>query len=185
MPVLRVFPVRPTKASPSFPAERERVQLQRGNTFTTRIAPPLGQSVFFLPHENIPNLLQDTQTSQKKISQRRHKHTHTHTLANATKSPHLTNQQSSQALLYNRRVSFCWRKQYSPPPMLIVSIFIMSLQEFPMNLSLLLHSYLRPICRITLNKLYETMLNKNKGLCSYFLFSVHIIMYNLICADAI
>jgi len=137
MPVLRVFPARPTKASPSFPAERE--SSCKGATHSQH------KSVFFLPCENIPNLLQDAHKHPKRRFHRADTNIYTHTLANATKSPRLTNQQSSLALLYNRCVSFCCRKQYSPPPMLIVFIFIMSLQEFPMNLSLLLHSYLRPI----------------------------------------
>lgn len=85
-------------------------------------------------------------------------------------SPRLTNQQSSQALLYNRCVSFCWRKQYSPPPMLILFPFLSCLfRNFPWICESVA-PFISPanLCRITSNKLYETMWSKNKSLCSYF-----------------
>lgn len=142
MPVLRAFPVRPTKASPSFPAERgERVQLQRGNTFAAHIPLHPSDNLFSFCHMKI------FQTYSK---------IHVNIPTEGFTAPtHACKSLPNQAFLYNRCVSFCWRKQYSPPPMLIVSIFIMSLQEFPMNMRVCcsIHIFGLTICRITANKL--------------------------------
>ncbi len=139
----------PLKPPPHFLLRGERVQLQRGNTLTTHTAPPLGQSVqsmlFSLPHENIPNLLQDT-----------HKHPirSYHNADTHSKKVTQTNISIIISFFFNRCVAFVLEKtiENCSPPMLIVSIFIMSPRISRFHKPVV-HIFSLSMCRFTINKL--------------------------------